>query len=77
MALDKSGLIADLKNIRKVLSEITDKDEADEKATQLLADAIEKFVKSGEVVFTAGEVTGQTPANGTLVNGAATGGEII
>lgn len=51
-------------------------------ATELansLATAIEEFVKSGEVSFTAGKITGTTAVNGSptpLTVGAGTGGKI-
>lgn len=41
-----------------------------------LANAITAFVESGTVEFASGKVTGETPANGMLTAGAATGGTI-
>jgi hypothetical protein len=42
-----------------------------------ISNAVEAFVKSGEVAFTAGEVTGTCPSGGgPLATGAASGGKI-
>ena len=51
-------------------------EQAAEKLANTFANAIDTFVKSGTVSFTAGTVTGATPANGTLQGGAASGGII-
>lgn len=77
MALDKDTLISDLKDMRNILKSIENEADADEQATELLASAIEKFIKSGTVNFASGKVTGTCPSGGgPLTLGTATEGEI-
>jgi predicted alternative tryptophan synthase beta-subunit len=84
MALDTSTLTTTIQNALKANVNQSNAD-ADAKAAAeaaannlgtTIANAIETFVKSGEVSFSAGSVTGSTPANGTLTGGTASGGTI-
>lgn len=84
MSLNKDALVASLKNaflenLNQPDADAKAKDRAKQAVDQLansFANAIEAYVKSGEVIFSAGSVTGATPANGMLQNGAASGGLI-
>ena len=79
MSLKKTELQAAIKSLFKgqqTDSAAKDPEQALTDIASGLADAIEAFVKSGEVTFGTGSVTGSTPANGMLADGAASGGVI-
>lgn len=56
MALDKATLIEDIKAIRDI--DISDGEKANDEMVQVLADAIEKYVKSGDVLVSGGSSSG-------------------
>jgi hypothetical protein len=84
MALDISTLTTTIQNALKANVDQSNADAGAKAAAESAANtlgsaiaiAIEAFVKSGEVTFASGNVTGATPANGSLTGGAATGGTI-
>jgi len=71
MALDKTTLIATLTTIFEDVSGTT----AAQKAASI-ADAIDIFVKTGEVTFVAGEITGTDSGGDTHGGLVASGGNI-
>ena len=72
MALDKAGLVADL---TAAFSDVTAGKTAADAAVQV-ADAIEAYVTSGSVAFTAGQITGADSNGDTHGNLVASGGAI-
>lgn len=59
MALNKAGLVSDLKAIYKELRSETNFDVAEQKAAEKTANAFEKYLKSGILT-----ITGTSPAVG-------------
>lgn len=79
MSLKKTELKNGLIDLQKSLKEMDNPDEAMELFASKLSDLIDSFVKSGEVTFEKGDVTGTTAVQGTptpLALGAASKGKI-
>ena len=78
MALNYLKLKADMKAAHQAAQTMQNKDDASDYLAEQIAIAISEFVKSGEVVFSPGEITGVAPGGGgPITAGAGTGGEII
>lgn len=82
MALEKGTLANTIKGLLSTMQSNTDPDKVESVTEDIangLADAIELFVKSGEVNFSTGTVVGIAPpgtAGGPIMNGAASKGLI-
>lgn len=72
MALDKATLITSL---TAAFADVTAGKTAAQAATQV-ADAIDVYVKSGTVAFTAGQITGNDSGGDTHAGLVASGGAI-
>lgn len=66
MALDKLGLIQDIKDIQDELKNEVDYEVARNKFAQKLADAIEKHLKTGSVTITGTSNQGVFTGTGTI-----------
>lgn len=67
MVLDKPQLIKDIEDIQDSLKDETDYESAKKKFAQLLADAIEKYQKSGTVTITGTSNQGPFTGTGTIL----------
>lgn len=77
MALDKAALKSAIKSGFEAAQTQQDKDAAANSIADAIANAIDAFVKSGAVNFTAGAVTGTCGGPGApLTVGAASNGTI-
>ena len=80
MALDKSTLQSALySNLKTIFEDLSSKsaDDAAIAMAQAMADAIDIYVKTGSVTFTAGTITGACPPlGGPLTGGTGAGGTI-
>jgi hypothetical protein len=82
MALETSALKRAIKSaFQDETVRASDAEASADKLAELLAKAMEDFVKSGEVSFTSGQITGTTPDVQTstpvpLTAGAGTGGKV-
>jgi molybdopterin biosynthesis enzyme len=56
MALDKAGLVQAIQNLRNI--EINTGDKENDELSEVLATAIETYVKSGDVVVSSGSSSG-------------------
>lgn len=76
MAADKSTFKNAIKAAYEAAQGIEDPVEAADTLADQIANAIEAFIKSGDVGFTTGNVSGTCPSGGgALTAGAATGGK--
>ncbi|SHK69830.1 hypothetical protein [Epilithonimonas mollis] len=66
MALDKPTLIQDIKDIQDELKDETNYETAKQKFAEKLADAIEKYHKSGTVAITGTSNQGPFTGSGTI-----------
>lgn len=77
MALETSRLVQGLKKLQDDLSKMTDSEKAKTAYAEGMAKLLEDFIKSAEVQFKSGTVTGTCPSGGgPLTAGQATKGEI-
>lgn len=59
MALDKAGLIQAIKDFRNI--DISNSPEDNDELAEALADAIDDYVKTGQVIVTSGSSAGTYP----------------